>query len=118
MTTGMWFSLFSDHRASPATRDSLIRFVLQIVADHIGKASGDGPADFFAHMRQTSERAPENSEALGHLPVNAHIERDCRDRAGDIHRQMLANLLVGNLTDFLEQLAVTAVDFGFLRNLK
>jgi hypothetical protein len=28
----------------------LLRFVLQIVADQVGDAAGDGPADFFAYM--------------------------------------------------------------------
>ena len=69
-------------------------------------------------MREPAEGAAEDSEAFGHLPVNAHIEGDCRNRAGDIHRQMLADFLVGNLADFLEQLAVAPVDFGFLRNLE
>jgi hypothetical protein len=46
------------------------------------------------------------------LPVNAHIHRDGRDRAGDVYRQVFADFLIGDPADFLQQVAVAAVNFG------
>jgi hypothetical protein len=96
----------------------LIRLVLQIISNQIRDAPRDGLADFFSHVGETAESASQDREAFRHLPMNSHIQRDCGDGAGNIHRQMFADFLIGDFADFLQQLTVAAVNFGFLSHFE
>src|SRR6185503_5391082 len=89
---------FSSVRRGKA--DLFFRLVLKIVADQVGNSARDGPANFFAHVSQPAERAAENREALGHLPVDTHIERNGGNSARDVNRQVLADFLIGDLANF------------------
>jgi hypothetical protein len=74
---------------------------LQVIPDQVRNASGDGPADLFSDVSEAAQRAAQDRKALGHLPMNSHVQGDRTDRAGDVHRQVLADFLVSDLADFL-----------------
>ena len=50
------------------SESSLLRLVFEVVSNQIRNAPGDGPADFFADVRQAAEWD------AGHLPGAVHLE--------------------------------------------